>query len=343
MRTSAAVVVMLGSGALLVACTAPQTPAGAPVVRSASSTASAVRSAAPLAGKGAGTCTIYLYGHAARAEVYSAGSSPAGECRSLASSLSGGGSFWTTQAVAVRGLVPEVCAVQRHGVIVVVRDTSSQIFGQSVCSSLLQDGWAEDSAAEQTAQQQDQQAVHASAQATARAAHQSTANDALAALQDSNSAFNNAKSVRDDLTTADKDLAQLRKDAKGGNGEDCYNVENVVGYDAENVVGYDVTSSASYDVDQEQQGIKQLRSRITDLKDAQAELTADGLPVLPGGSTAITTAEAHLTTAITTTNKAIDELNADMKTAYSIANALGTGDCADSGPGQAPQGLAHIS
>jgi hypothetical protein len=275
--------------------------------------------------------------------MHSGDSNPAGECRSLASSLSGGGSFWTTQAVAVRGLVPEVCAVQRNGVVVVVRDTSSQIFGQSVCSSLLQGGWAEDSAAEQTAQQQDQQTVHATAQASARAAHQSTANDALSALQESNSAFTNAKSVRGDVATADKDLAQLRKDAKGGNGEDCYNVENVVGYDAENVVGYDVTSSASYDVDQEQEGIKQLRSRITDLKDAQAALTADGPPMLPGASTAIATAEAHLTTAITTTNKAIDELNADMKTAYSIANALGTGDCADSGPGEAPQGLSHIS
>ncbi|MGW3124205.1 hypothetical protein ACWDBW_45090 [Streptomyces sp. NPDC001107] len=289
-------------------------------------------------------CTIYLYGHAARAEVRSAGeSNPAGECSSLARSLSGGGDFWTTQAVAAQGLVPVVCAVQKNGVVAVVRDTSSQIFGQSMCSALLQGGWAEDTQAEQTAQQQDQATEHASAQASARAADQSTAQDALTRLQGSNSSFTNAKSVRGDVVTADKDLAQERKDAKGGNGDGCYNVENVVGYDAENNVGYDVTTTASYDVDQEQQGVTELRSEITALKDAQSALTADGLPTLPGASTAIATAEAHITTAIATTNKAIDHLNADMTTAYSIANTLGTGECADSGPGEAPEGLSHMS
>ncbi|MFD5755319.1 hypothetical protein ACFWIZ_08730 [Streptomyces sp. NPDC127044] len=342
MRTAFAAVVMLGSVALLSACTSSHAPAAAAGVRPLSSPTSVTSSTAAAAAGGA--CTIYLYGHAARAEVRSSGESDAaGECRTLASSLSQGGDFWTTQAVAVQGLVPEVCAVQKSGDVVVVRDTNAQIFGQGLCSALLQGGWAEDAEAEGTAQQQDQQTAHASAQASARAADQSTANDALATLQDSNSSFTKAKSVRGDLTTADNDLAQLRKDAKGGNGEDCYNVESVVGYDAESVVGYDVTSSASYDVDQEQQGINQLRSRITDLKDAQAVLTADGLPALSGASRAIATAEANLTAAITTTNKTIDDLNADLKTAYSIANALGTGDCADSGPGEVPQGLSHVS
>ncbi|WP_345060719.1 hypothetical protein [Streptomyces rameus] len=243
----------------------------------------------------------------------------------------------------MQGLVPEVCAVQKNDVIVVVRDTNGQIFGQSVCSTFLQGGWTEDAQAERIAQQQDQTTVRASAQASAQAADQQTAQDALTTLQDSNSSFNNAKSVRGDVTTADKDLAQERQDAKEGNGDDCYNVENVVGYDAENVVGYDVTTTASYDVDQEKQGITGLRSQITALKNAQTALTADGLPTLPGANAAIATAEAHITTAITTTNKAIDHLNADMQTAYSIANALGTGDCANAGPGKAPAGLSHIS
>ncbi|MFB8183282.1 hypothetical protein ACFC8N_46395 [Streptomyces sp. NPDC055966] len=270
-------------------------------------------------------------------------SDPAAECGSLASSLSAGGDFWTTQAVAVQALVPEVCAVQRRDVVVVVRDTNGQIFGQSVCSALLQGGWTEDAQAERTAQHQDQATVRASAKASAQAADQSTAQDALATLQGSNGTFANAKSVRSDVGTADTDLARERQDAKGGNGDGCYNVENVVGYDAENVVGYDVTTTASYDVDQEKQGITGLRSEITDLKNAQEALTADGLPTLPGAGTAIATAEADITTAVATTNKAIDHLNADMTTAYSIANTLGTGDCANTGPGEAPAGLSHIS
>lgn len=341
MRSGVVAMVVASCGAFLSACASAPTPAARPGVGPLSSATSTASSPADEA---QGACTIYLYGHTARAEVHSAGASdPAAECRSLAASLSQGGDFWTTQAVAVQGIVPEVCAVQKSSLVVVVRDTNAQIFGQNVCSALLQGGWAEDAQAERSAQQQDQQTAHASAQASARAADQSTAVEALTALRSSNRAFTNAKPVRDDLTTAVKDLAQLRKDAKGGNGEDCYNVEYVVGYDAEEVVGYDVTSTAGYDVDQEQQGVTQLRSRITDLKDAQAALTADGLPALHGASTAIATAEAHLGTAITTTNKAIDDLNATMKTPYGIANSLGTGDCAGSGPGKVPQGLSHVS
>ncbi|MFJ8363991.1 hypothetical protein [Streptomyces sp. NPDC093984] len=340
MRSGIVAVAVLGSGALLTACASSHTPAAAPGVRTVSSADVGREQHGPC---GRGVCTVYLYGHTARAEVHSNGGSPASECSSLAKSLSKGGDFWTTQAVAVQEIVPMVCAVRKDGVVVVVRDTNSQIFGQSLCSSLLQGGWTEDAQAEQTAQQQDQVTEHASAQASAQAADQRTAQDALATLQGSNRSFTNAKSVRDDVETADKDLAQLRKDAKGGNGEDCYNVENVVGYDAENVVGYDVTTTASYDVDQEQQGIKDLRSEISALKDGLAALAADGLPTPPGASTAIATAEAHITTAITTTNKAIDHLNADMATAYSIANTLGTGDCANTGPGETPEGLAHIS
>jgi hypothetical protein len=130
----------------LAACASSHKPFAAPSVRSAASTPSATSSTAPAAaGDGGGVCTIYLYGHAARAEVHSSGeSNPAATCASLASSLSTGEDFWTTQTVAMQGLVPEVCAVQKNDVVVVVRDTNGQIFGQSVCSALLQGGWTED-------------------------------------------------------------------------------------------------------------------------------------------------------------------------------------------------------
>ncbi|MEU5437715.1 hypothetical protein AB0G73_30670 [Streptomyces sp. NPDC020719] len=344
MRRTVSVIALL-SCLPLAACTSSHMPSAVPGIRSVASTPSATSSTAPAAaGDGDGVCTIYLYRHAARVEVHGSGeSNPAAECGSLASSLSTGGDFWTTQAAAVQGLVPEVCAVHRNDVMVVVRDINSQIFGQSVCSALLQGGWTEDAQAERTAQQRDQATVRASAQASAQVADQQTAQDALTTLQGSNNSFNNAKSVRGDVGTADKDLAQEQQDAKAGNGEGCYNVENVVGYDAENVVGYDVTVTAGYDVDQEKQGITRLRSQITALKNAQTALTSDGLPTLSGAGTAIATAEGHITTTIGTTNKAIDHLNADMQTAYSIANALGTGDCANTGPGTAPAELLRIS
>jgi hypothetical protein len=236
-----------------------------------------------------------------------------------------------------------VCGVRKDGVVIVVRDNNSQIYGQSVCSALLQGGWTEDAAAEQAGQQQDQATEQASAEASERASAQSAAEDALAALQDTNRSFTNAKAVRDDVTTADADLAKEREDAKGGNGDYCYNVESVVGYDAESVVGYDVTSSAGYNVDQEQQAVTGIRTQITTLQQALADLTTVGLPALPGARAAISTAQTNNATAITTTNKAIDHLNGDLKTAYNIANTLGTGDCADSGPGEVPDGLSRIA
>jgi hypothetical protein len=236
-----------------------------------------------------------------------------------------------------------VCAVRKDNEVVVVRDNNSQIYGQSLCSSLLQSGWTEDATAEQGAQQQDQAAAQASAQASAQAADQSKAQDALSAIQSTNQSFTNAKAVRDHVQTADADLAKEWVDAKGGNGDYCYNVENVVGYDAENVVGYDVLNSASYDIDQEQQAIQDIRTQISALKEAEAALTAAGLPALPGSSAAISKAEANNARAVATTNKAIDQLNADLRTAYRIANNLGTGDCAGSGPGQVPDGLSYIS
>lgn len=118
-------------------------------------------------------------------------------------------------------------------------------------------------------------------------------------------------------------------------------MESVVGYNAESVVGYDVTSSASYDIDQEQQGVTGTRTQIAVLRQALASLTAAGLPTLPGADADISTAQTA--TAITTTNTAIDHLNGDLKTAYNIANTHGTGECADSGPGEGPHGLSHIS
>ncbi len=341
MRTGAAAGVLLCSGVLLTACSS--SPAAKPGAHAAPSRTPGASTPAPRQAPG-GTCTIWLYGHATRAEVTGNGSlDPSDLCGGLAKSFSRGGDFWTTQASSTQGVVPVVCGVQKDGVVIVVRDSSSQIYGQSVCSALVQGGWTEDAAAEQAGQQQDQATNEANARASAQASALREAENALATLQGTNRSFTNAKTVRDDVTTTDADLAKEREDAKGGNGDGCYNVENVVGYDAENVVGYDVTSNASYDVDQEQQNIDGVRTQISTLQQALTALTAAGLPSVPGAGAAIATAQANNATAIATTNKAVDHLNGVLKTAYNIANTLGTGDCADSGPGETPDSLSHIS
>jgi hypothetical protein len=183
------------------------------------------------------------------------------------------------------------------------------------------------------------QLQHAVSQADAQAAVQ----NALNTLQADNSAFTNANSVRDDLTTTTNDLQKERSDAANGNGENCYNIQSVVDYDAQSTVGYDVTSKAGSDVSHEQSGITQYRTDIQTLQNANTALQTTGMPALPAVASAITTAQQQLAEAIATTNQAIDTLNNDLATAYSIANAAGTGPCTGDGPGTPPPGLSHIS
>ncbi|MDQ4504445.1 hypothetical protein [Sinomonas sp. ASV322] len=192
---------------------------------------------------------------------------------------------------------------------------------------------------QQTAQNADTQEQQRQSQANL----QTTAQNALKAIQSDNNNFTNAKTVRNDLARTDNDLQKERQDAANGNGNNCYNVDSVVAYDATSVVSYDVTSSASYDVNQEQKAINGVRSDIQAVQSAEDALKTAGLPATPGASDAIATAQQHVAEAVATTNNAIDGLNADLTTAYSVANAAGTGSCAGHGPGSPPAGLSHIS
>ena len=289
-------------------------------------------------------CNVYLYGHDARLNVVSTSwESSAGECSTLARSLSGGGDFWTLQTITPGNTPSVVCAVQNGPWVVVLRDSGSQVYGQSVCSSLTQNGWSEDTGAERQAQAQDEQAAQAQASASARASDAATAQQDLSTLQADIKAFTNAQKVRDDVKTADKDLTAERQDAANGNGDNCYNVQVTVAYDAANVVGYDVNTSASYDVNNEQTGIQQLRSEVSAVQSDESKLRSDGLPLPYGMDDAISQGQSQAAQAVSTTNAAVDQLNGDLTTAYQVANAAGTGSCAGDGPGTAPNGLSHVS
>ncbi|WP_369394612.1 hypothetical protein AB5J72_49180 [Streptomyces sp. CG1] len=113
--------------------------------------------------------------------------------------------------------------------------------------------------------------------------------------------------------------------------------------DAESDVGYDMNTSGSYDVQQETDGIQSRRSDVSAVERAEAALKVDGLPALVGAGAAISQAQQDVTQAVATTSKAIDDMNADLKMAYQIANTLGAGDCAGDGPGATPASLSHIS
>ncbi len=290
------------------------------------------------------SCGVYLYGHDARLSVTSTdGSDPSGECQTLARTLSGGGAFWTLQTITPQSTPTVVCAERSSPWIVVLRDSGDQFYGQQVCSSLPQNGWSEDTGAEQQAQAQDEQAAQARASASARASDASSAQDDLSTLQADLKAFTNAQQVRDDVTATDGDVKAERQDAANGNGDQCINASTTVYNDAATTVYNDVLTTALNDVDGEQSGIQQLRKEVSAVQNDEATLRSDGLPLLSGMDDAISQGQSKAAQAVSTTNKAIDQLNADLTTAYQVANSTGTGDCANDGPGSTPNGLSHIS
>jgi hypothetical protein len=171
----------------------------------------------------------------------------------------------------------------------------------------------------------------------------SAAAEATGALQSDNANFSNAKTLRDDLAKANTDLAKERQDAANGPGANCYNIDVVVDNDAAYVVGFDVTQTALNDTSTEQLQLNSIRGDIAAVQNTQAALKAAGLPATPGADSAIATAHQHVAEALITANSAIDALNADLNTAYDIANKTATGACAGHGPGTAPSGPQHVS
>ena len=71
-------------------------------------------------------------------------------------------------------------------------------------------------------------------------------------------------------------------------------------------------------------------------------LTASGLPATPGAAEAIAAAGRAIGQAAAKANGEIDQVNADVTQAYSIANGMATGSCAGDGPGRPPVPIGHI-
>ena len=78
------------------------------------------------------------------------------------------------------------------------------------------------------------------------------------------------------------------------------------------------------------------------MKNDLANLTASGLPATPGAAAAIAVAGKAIGQAAAKANGEIDQVNADVTQAYSIANGMATGSCAGDGPGRPPVPIGHI-
>lgn len=274
-------------------------------------------------------CTLYERSGDARVQV----SGGQGYCGTLARDLSSAGDYWSRQAQPPQGALGMVCAMTDVGVVAWVYDSGGQFTGQQVCSWFLSAGWAEDTAAESAAAAASASASAAAALEARRAADQRAAEQAVGELSsDIDAVTSPLSTLRSDRKQADADLAGTQHDARRGPGSDCYNAQTV-DYDAADNVGYDVTDGMSYDRNEIRDAISAARQAIEDVTSALNVLNADGLPAPIGADRTVRAARTAITSTVAAANTEIDRGNADLSSAYQIANGIASGACAGTGPG----------
>ena len=147
-----------------------------------------------------------------------------------------------------------------------------------------------------------------------------------------------ARSVRTRITPTGPDLATTKSDATLGT--DCYNVSTVK-LDASNV-GADA-SIVSLDLDSLTADIGTATQDIATMKNDLAILSASGRPATAGATAAIAAVGKAIRQAVAKANGEIDQVNADVTHAYSVANGMATGSCSRDGPGHPPAPIRHIA
>ena len=170
-------------------------------------------------------------------------------------------------------------------------------------------------------------------------ASQAPAQSDLAALQhDDNSVGGDLRALSSDAHLAGPDLAATKSDAALGT--NCYNVSTVK-IDVTNLK--QDASIVSLDVSTLTSDIGAATQDVAAMKNDLANLTASGLPATPGATAAIAAEGKAIGQAAAKANGEIDQVNADVTQAYSIANGMATGSCAGDGPGRPPVPIGHIS
>jgi hypothetical protein len=170
-------------------------------------------------------------------------------------------------------------------------------------------------------------------------ASQAQAQSDLAALHhDDNFVGGDLRALSSDARLTGSDLAATKSDAALGT--DCYNVSTVK-IDATNVKTD--ASTVSIDLSTLTSDIGAVTQDVAAIKNDLANLTASGPPATPGATAAIAAAGKATRQAAAKANGEIDQMNADVTQAYSIANDIATGSCAGDGPGRPPIPIRHIS
>ena len=168
-------------------------------------------------------------------------------------------------------------------------------------------------------------------------ASQAQAQSDLVALQHDDNLAGDLRALSSDAHLTGPDLAATKGDAALGTG--CYNVSTVK-IDA-TILKQDA-STVSIDLSTLTTDIGTVTQDVAAMKNDLANLKTSGLPATPGAAVAIAAAGKAIGQAAAKANGEIDQVNADVTQAYSIANGMATGSCTGDGPGRPPVPIGHI-
>jgi hypothetical protein len=185
------------------------------------------------------------------------------------------------------------------------------------------------------------QASASASQASANAVAEQQAQADLATVQGI-SFSSDLNSLAGDVTTTNNDLGTVKSDAANGPGADCSNLEGTVDGDVEGTIDGDMEGSTEGTL----QGnlipdIASARQEISTFQGDLSTLQGLGLPAPSGASAAISAAQGTISSAVSQGNQDISQVNADVVTAYQVANGIATSSC--DGPGSAPASIPAIS
>jgi outer membrane murein-binding lipoprotein Lpp len=131
-----------------------------------------------------------------------------------------------------------------------------------------------------------------------------------------------------DVQQVSSDLAQLNSDAANGAGPSCENVSTVdsdaTTVDGDGSIVGDDSTNVTSDISTVQSDISQLTSDMKSLLKAGGTATGN-----PSPQTVISQAQAAISTALTQANSYISTVNGYLHQAYTTANNLAGGSCAD--------------
>jgi hypothetical protein len=100
-------------------------------------------------------------------------------------------------------------------------------------------------------------------------------------------------------------------------------------------------SIVSLDLDSLTADIGTATQDIATMKNDLAILSASGRPATAGATAAIAAVGKAIRQAVAKANGEIDQVNADVTHAYSVANGMATGSCSRDGPGHPPAPIRH--